>query len=261
MTTVAPEQLKACCAAAYSSEAARWLFGDSLHPGGAALTARLGAALDVGPGDLAVDVASGLGTSAVQLARETGCDVVGVDLSSESVVHATAAAEREGLSSQVRFLEGDAEALPLPDGVAEGALCECALCTFPDKERAAAEVHRVLRPGGRLALSDVTAERDQLPEALRSTTAWTACVAGASRLQGIIALLERAGFVVEAAESHDEALGAMIERVDGRLRGVRLLTGPLFAAPVEQALALLDAARRAHQAGTLGYGAVVARRR
>ena len=62
--TPAADQIKACCAAAYSSPAARLLLGDSLHPGGAALTARLGRALGVAPGDVVVDVACGPGASA-----------------------------------------------------------------------------------------------------------------------------------------------------------------------------------------------------
>lgn len=161
--SLAPEEVKACCAAAYSSEAARFLLGDSFHPGGAPLTSELVAALGVSPGSTVVDVASGPGTSAIQLANETRCDVVGVDLSPASVAAATAAAQCTAFGGNVRFVQGDAEALPLADRSADGGLCECALCTFPDKERAAAELARVLRPGARLALSDMTADLERLP--------------------------------------------------------------------------------------------------
>jgi ubiquinone/menaquinone biosynthesis C-methylase UbiE len=245
---LAAEELKACCAAAYSSEAARWLLGDSLHPGGAALTRQLVRSLGVGPRDLVVDVGSGLGTSAIQLFSETGCDVVGIDLAGDSVTHATAAAERAGASAHVRFVLGDAEALPLPDGSADGALCECALCIFPDKELAAAELARVLRPGARLALSDVTADSRYLPAELRSTAAWTACVAGACRLEEIAAVLERAGLAVEATERHDDALADLIERIGARLRILGLRPE------------IVAAARRAVDEGALGYAAVIARR-
>lgn len=63
--TLAPEHVKSCCVSAYSVAAARWLLGDSFHPGGAELTERLARALRVGPGKLVVDVASGPGTSAL----------------------------------------------------------------------------------------------------------------------------------------------------------------------------------------------------
>ena len=181
--TLAAEEIKACCAAAYSSSVASLLLGNSFHPGGPALTSRLGRALRVGPGDLVVDVACGPGTSALQLARETGCEVIGVDLAPPPAAD----------DPRVRFVRGDAEALPLADGSVDGALCECALCTFPDKQAAALELTRVLRPGARLALSDLTARRDELPESVRSLPAWVACVADARPLDEIATLLEQGG--------------------------------------------------------------------
>lgn len=111
--TLAASDVKSCCATAYSSSAARWLLGDSFHPGGPALTSRLGRGLQAGAGKLVVDVASGRGTSALQIARESGCDAIGVDLAAGNVAAATSAAAKAGLSARVRFIQGDAEALPL----------------------------------------------------------------------------------------------------------------------------------------------------
>ena len=244
----APDEVKACCAAVYGSAAARWLLGESFHPGGSALTSRLIEALDVGPGATIVDVASGPGTSALQAAREAGCDVVGVDLSEETLAAARAAADGAGLGDRVRFVAGDAEGLPFPDESFDGALCECSFCTFPDKPRAAAELARVLRPDGRLALSDVAAEPSALPASLRTLDAWIACLADARPLLESAALLEEAGFAVEAIEAHDDALVELLDRIDERLR------------PLQLGLDLLDAARRAVDRGALGYGVVVARR-
>jgi hypothetical protein len=247
--SLASEEVKACCASVYASAAARWLLGDHFHPGGAALTSRLIDALGVGPGATIVDVASGPGTSALQAAREAACDVVGLDLSGESVEAARAAAEAAGLAHSVRFVLGDAEDLPFPDASFDGAICECSFCTFTDKAMAAAELARVLSPGARLALSDVTAEPTALPPSLRTLDAWIACLADARPLPETAALLEEAGFEVEATESHDRALVELLDRVDERLR------------PLELGLDLLDAARRAVDRGVLGYGVVVARRR
>jgi SAM-dependent methyltransferase len=241
------KEVKACCAAAYSSAAARFLLGDSFHPGGAVLTSRLVQALRVGPGDLVVDVACGPGTSALQLARETGCDVIGVDLAPPP----TPVDE-----PRVRFVEGDAEALPLADGSVDGALCECALCTFPDKPAAAAELARVLRAGGRLALSDLTARSGELPEALTSPDAWLACIAGARPLDEIAALVEQAGLVVERTEAHDELLEALLDRIEARLKVARLIG----AGGVARGRGLVGEARRGLEGGLLGYGVVIARR-
>lgn len=256
MSALAPEEVKTCCAAAYASAAARFLLGDSFHPGGPALTSRLAQALRVGPGQTVVDVASGPGTSAIQLARETGCDVVGVELSAESVRAATQAAQEAGLGTRVRFLHGDAEALPLADGSVDGALCECALCTFPDKQAAAGELARVLRSGGRVAISDITARTAELPAELTSLQAWVACIADARPLEEIAALLEQAGLAIELVEPHDEALAAMLARVRARLRLARFLSPDA----ARRGLELVDAARAALDQGVLGYGIVVARR-
>lgn len=260
--TVEAETVKACCASAYSSASARWLLGESFHPGGAELTTRLGRALQVGRGAVVVDVASGPGTSALQLARETDCSVVGVDLAEPSVASATQAAAERGLSGRVRFLQGDAESMPLDDASMDGALCECALCTFPDKEAAASEFARVLRPGARIALSDVTAEVARLPPELTSLSAWVACIADARPLEEIGSLLEDAGFAVEALERQEDALANMLGRVDARLRTARLLGASLFTGDaIARGRELVAGANRALEQGVLGYGVVIAQRK
>ncbi len=257
--TPAPAVVKSCCASAYSSSAARWLLGDSFHPGGAGMTSHLGRALRVGAGNLVVDVASGPGTSALQVARETGCDVLGVDLSVANAAAASRAAAKAGLAVRVRFVQGDAEALPVRDEACDGVLCECALCTFPDKPVAARELGRVLRPGARVAISDLTALRQELPPQLTSLQAWVACIADARPLDEIAALLEDGGLVVEITERHDDALGAMLDRIDARLKVARLLGG-LSGGGVGEGRELVAAARDALARGLLGYAVLVARR-
>jgi arsenite methyltransferase len=258
--TLAAGEVKSCCATAYSSSAARWLLGDSFHPGGAQLTSRLGRALQVDAGKLVVDVASGPGTSALQIAQDTGCDVIGIDLAAESVAAATRAAAKAGLSARVRFVQGDAEALPLADEATDGALCECALCTFPDKAAAARQFARVLRPGARVAISDMTAFRDELPPPLTSMEAWVACIADARPLDEIASLLEDGGLVVESTERHDEKLAAMLDRIDARLQAARLLGADVFGDRVREGRELVAAAHDSLARGFLGYAVVIARR-
>lgn len=261
MTSAA--DVKSCCAAVYSSEAVHWLLGDALHPGGAGLTERLARALDVEAGDLVVDIGSGLGTSALAIARTTGCAVIGVDLSSANVERARTRAADAGLAGRVRFVEGDAEALPLPDASVDGAISECSLCLVPDKAAAAREIARVLRPGARVAISDVTARPAELPRELRTLSAWTACLADARPLAELASLLEDSGFVVEKLEEHDELLRTLVDRVDGRLRLARL-AGDRLPGELRERLAdgleLAAVARHALDAGIVGYGAVYAMR-
>lgn len=259
----APADVKACCANAYAGEAARWLLGERFHPGGAALTSRLAAALRVGPGRLVIDIASGRGASTLQVARETGCEVIGAELSPASVEIAQGAAQQAGLADRARFVEADAEALPFDDAIADGVICECALCTFPDKRRAVAEIARVLKPGGMLALSDMVAERERLPDELRTLEAWVSCFADARPLGELEAMLAEAGLLPALAERHDDALATLLERVDARLRAARVLGAGAPAsllANVQRGLDLVAGARRALAEGALGYGVVVARR-
>lgn len=156
---------------------------------------------------------------------------------------------------------GDAEALPLEDGAVDGVLCECSLCTFPDKERAAAELARVLKPGGRLALSDMIADRERLPASLCTLEAWVACLADARPLRSLVELLGSAGLVVELVERRDDALTRLLDRVDARLRlaGAGLAPDPDVRL-VERGIELVATARTSLELGILGYAVVVARR-
>ena len=201
----------------------------------------------------------GSGPSAVAVAERYACRVVGVDLAEESLAEARERATRAGVSERVSFLHGDAEALPLADGSVDAVLCECALCLFLDRPRAAAELARIVRPGGRIALSDVTADADALPPELRTLAARVACIAGAEPLAATVRLLEAGGIAVETTEDHRGALAELLERVEARLRVARLLEGSLPAAlagRVGQGLELVASARAAVDAGTLGYAAV-----
>jgi arsenite methyltransferase len=274
--------MKQACAATFASPAVRWLLGGDLHPGGEATTRRALDLLGPGPADRLLDVASGPGTSALLAAREFGCVVAGVDYAEEAVRGAQQAADAAGIRDRVGFVVGDAESLPFADGEFDAVLCECSLCTFPDQRRAVAEMRRVLRPGARLALSDVVAERPRLPAELDGALATIACVGGARSLEGYEELLADAGLRLITTESRDDDAGALAERVHDRLRGARLLgldsaygTAARRAADfprqvgeirtssplaIDEAIELVAAARGAIADGALGYAIFVAER-
>lgn len=251
---------KSCCAGAYASDAARFLLGDSFHPGGAALTDELARALEVGPGDVVIDIASGPGTSAERVARMAGCTVVGMDIALASAVATAGRVRGDGRAYAVRGLCADAEALPLASASVDGALCECAFCLFPDKPAAAGEIARVLRPGARLALSDVWADPARLPAELRSLDAYVSCLAAAVPLGRTVEILEAAGLTIERVEERDRAIAPMLDRIGARLRVARLIGGGPLGGLVDRAEDLLGLAREAVREGTIGYGVVIARR-
>lgn len=219
-----PETLKQCCAAAYDHDAVRVLVGDALHPGGAQLTERLGRILNLGPDTRVLDVASGRGDGALVLAGRFGCEVVGLDYGWRNVEAATNEARMRGLSDKVTFYCGDAERLPFADGAFDAVVCECALCTFPDKPTAADEFARVLKSGGRVGISDLT-RSGPLPRELEGVAAWIACVADARTLDEYCALLDGAGLAVGAVEEHDSALVDFVEAIRSRLFATKIMVG------------------------------------
>ncbi len=252
-------EVKACCAAAYDSDLVALLLGDSYHPGGLALTRHLAGRLGLRPGQRVLDLASGPGTTALLLAAEYGISVDGVDLGPASIAKATAAAADAGLDGRVRFHHGDAEQVPFDDGTFDAVVCECAFCTFPDKPTAAAEIARVLRPGGRAGLTDVTLRRGGLPADLAGLAGWVACLADARPLDEYAGLLAGAGLRATLIETHDEALATMVEHVESRLRAVRMLALPALAGvDLDRALDLTRQAAQAVTDGIAGYGLLVA---
>jgi SAM-dependent methyltransferase len=255
--------VKSCCAAAYSSPAVAFLLGDSLHPGGAPLTRRLADALHLGSGQRVLDVASGRGTTALLLAREYGVAVDGVDLSDASVREARAAAGRADGPARVAFRLADAEHLPFEDGSFDALVCECSWCLFPDKAQAATEFGRVLRPGGRLGIGDVTVGPEGVPDDLSELPAWIGCLVGARTSDEYVGLLTAAGFTAARVEDHSDALAELIGRIHARLKLARALAdsgAQLETAALERGLALSTTAAEAVRRGALGYCLLVAQK-
>jgi arsenite methyltransferase len=259
--TTDPAEIKACCAARYGQDAVALVLGESYHPGGLALTRRLADVLRLTRGLRVVDVAAGPGTTARLLAAEYGVTVDGVDLSESTVERARSATEAAGLTDQVRFHLGDAERLPLPDGSADAVVCECAFCTFPDKAAAAREFARVLRPGGRVGITDVTVAEDGLPDQLTTLAAWVACIADARPINQYVDILAGAGLVTGHIEEQDPALAQMVEQIEARVRVLRMTATDRLAAAgvdVDAVLRYTALARQAMADGLIGYRLLIA---
>ncbi len=159
---------------------------------------------------------------------------------------------------------GDAERLTaFADERFDAIVCECAYCTFPDKTAAAREIARVLRPGGRFGLSDLT-RSGPLPPDLDGLLAWVACIADALPIERYVADCEDAGLRVEHVEEHNQALSELVFQIRGRLTGAELLAKlgrlelPEAVSDFQQARVLARRAADAVQAGKLGYTLIVA---
>lgn len=136
---------------------------DQDHYGGTAAVDRLMHQAGVVAADRVLDVCSGMGGPARYIAWQAGCDVTGLDLTASRVDGATALTAAAGLADRVRFVQGNALAMPFADASFTLAIGQEAFAHIPDKPRLVAECARVLQPGGRLVFSDIMS-RQPLPE-------------------------------------------------------------------------------------------------
>jgi ubiquinone/menaquinone biosynthesis C-methylase UbiE len=235
------------------------MLGESYHPGGLELTRRLARSMDLRAGQQVLDIASGPGTTAFLLAADFDVRVHGVDLGEAAVAKANARAAEQGVDDRVRFSVGDAERLPVDDATFDAVVCECAFCTFPDKPTAAAEMARVLRPGGRLGITDVALDPARLDAELASLAGWVACLADARPLEEYCDLLSAAGLRVGLTESHDDALARMIDQIDARLVAFKMAgVAALESIDFDQARRRVALAAQAVADGIAGYKLLVA---
>jgi SAM-dependent methyltransferase len=255
--------VKLCCATFYQSDVVRMLFGDIFHPGGLLSTSHLGRAIGLEAGKGVLDVACGRGTSAVHLAETFGCHVTGVDYGADNIAGAEALADEKGMSLLTDFRRGDAEGLPFDDGAFDAVISECSFCTFPDKHTAATEMVRVLKPGGRLGMTDMTIS-GPLPDDIQSLLSWVACIAGADTPEGYVAQLAEAGFVDFAVEDQRGALLDMITDIRRKLLGAEIAVGlgklDLGDIDLDEGKRLARRGAELIENGTIGYTLIAATR-
>jgi SAM-dependent methyltransferase len=171
------------------------------------------------PGETVLDLGSGAGLDAFLAARKVGPQgrVLGVDMTPEMVDRARNNAvvfqARTGLGN-VEFLLGQIEALPLPDASVDVVLSNCVLNLSPDQPTVWKEIARVLRPGGRVSISDMVLLKP-LPQALKeSVEALVGCIAGAALLDDLGGMVSDAGLVDLELLSKDGAVDAMLPMDD-----------------------------------------------
>jgi SAM-dependent methyltransferase len=147
------------------------------------------------PGETVLDLGSGAGFDCFLAARRVGSAgrVIGVDMTPEMVTKARDNARRVAVPN-VEFRLGEIEHLPVSDASVDVIISNCVINLSPDKASVFREAHRVLKAGGRLAISDVVATAEMPAELQKSVEAYTGCVAGAARVHEFERALRDAGF-------------------------------------------------------------------
>lgn len=158
------------------------------------------------PGETVLDLGSGAGFDAFLAAQQVGETgrVIGVDMTPEMIAKARTNAQAGGYRN-VEFRLGEIENLPVADGTVDVVISNCVINLSPDKSRVCAEVYRVLKPGGRLAISDVVA-RTELPESTRRDLAlYAGCMAGVLLVSELEAMLLTSGYIQVRITPKDES--------------------------------------------------------
>jgi arsenite methyltransferase len=201
-----------CCGGACAGEERDPVTADHYGPGDTAVLpeqavlASLGcgnptALAQLSPGEIVLDLGSGGGIDVLLSARRVGPagKVYGLDMTDEMLALARENARRAGVPN-VEFLKGEIEHIPLPDASVDVIISNCVINLSADKATVLAEAFRVLKPGGRFAVSDVVVRGELPPPVRRSMELWVGCIAGALEEREFIGMLERVGFVDASIE-------------------------------------------------------------
>ena len=228
-----------CCGTSHDDPITRDLYTtdeSSILPS-AATAASLGcgnptALIDLHDGEVVLDLGSGGGVDVLLSARRVAPRglAYGLDMTDEMLELARRNQAESGLEN-IEFLQGHMEQIPLPDGSVDVVISNCVINLSEDKAQVLRETFRVLRPGGRFAVSDVVSRGSIDPTVRASMEAWVGCVAGALDEDEYRSLLEQAGFtdinivptrVYEYADAHELLAGEghdidVLSTVEGRL--------------------------------------------
>ncbi len=217
-----------CCGGpAVISDEQREVFGAALYSGDdreelpkAAQLASLGcgnptAVAELNEGETVLDLGSGGGIDVLLSARRVGLTgrAYGLDMTDE-MLELARANQRDAGVENVEFLKGEIERIPLPDDSVDVIISNCVINLSGDKSQVLREAARVLRPGGRFAVSDVVADPDMDESTRRDMREWTGCIAGALTRDEFERGLHDAGFgsveIIETHRVHDQASSAIV---------------------------------------------------
>jgi arsenite methyltransferase len=180
---------------------------------------------DIRAGDTVLDLGSGGGIDCFLAAKRTGPagHVIGVDMTPEMLERARANAVKLN-AANVEFRAGHIEALPVEDGAVNVILSNCVINLSPDKLQVFREMFRVLKPGGRVAVSDIVTHGPMSPLVAKGLEAWSECVAGALDMNDYREGLQATGFVDVRVTPKDDTLNQLVANIPAGMPFSALVT-------------------------------------
>jgi ubiquinone/menaquinone biosynthesis C-methylase UbiE len=174
-------------------------------------------------GETVLDLGSGGGIDAFIASKKVGAKgkVIGVDMTEEMIQKAKTTAKKNGYDN-VEFKLGEIESLPLEDNSVDVVISNCVVNLAPDKEKVYNEVYRVLKPGGRIMISDIVTE-EELPEEVRQDfESWAGCVAGALVKSKYLDTIRKAGFTNTKIVSQTTLSSGVPQELDGKITSIQV---------------------------------------
>jgi arsenite methyltransferase len=244
----------------YESQAVRILLGSVFHPGGFKLTKELAQLTEINENSVVLDVASGVGSSAMFLTKEFNCKVVEIELSQKLVKEAKALSEKT--PKKVFLLNGDAEKLPFKKETFDVAISECALCLFPCKKLALSEIFRVVKKGGKIAISDMIRKKDS--KVRDENLSLITCIAGAESLESQKKKLEKVGFEDVIKLDRSLVLTELYEELKPKVAFLKPFIASFLegcgCSDLNQLVRFTKGLEEAILSGDLGYGILIGKK-
>ncbi len=263
LQTISNESVASCCTTLYSHPLASWLLGESLHPGGLALTDQLADIAGIGIDNCVLDVGCGHGSSSLHLAARRGCEIVGITLEEAGVQAARRKAELQGLTDAVSFEQGDIEDMAIEPGRFDTLLMECVLSTLGRKRQTLGRLREALPVGGKIALTDVTVQGD-LPDELDGVVASALCIGDALSHDEYVELIQSSGFDIVAAEDVNHVAQEFVQRLRTALMMAEAAVGlgklDMSRDTIKDVRDMVNVARTHVEDGTLSYSMIVGER-